>query len=550
MEASRSCLVTINILIGLFVLISIALNSIILIIITRGSNQLTNINNTEELKLVNQISLNLSLIESIDINELMKHLQEFNHIATMENGSRSINTKGFQRTIDYIADYLSTNTNYYIKRTPFPVRQFKLGNNPILFTSIDNTIINRTYSNDLSKGEFSHVEYSTDINLKDFINITLIPNFGCSEKDWLTAKPSPNGRIALVKHGACDFFLKPILARHYHVKGLLLYNISRSSNCNDSLPTSLGPFNTLPTLSISPNLAQELIESLNNSAINTGVRFIIDVLKTEPYSVENICADTPIGDITQTIIIGSHSDSILNGPGINDNGSGSAANLALAVALFRTSMYRNLKYRIRFCWWGAEELGLIGSFVYVRQAKTSIIIGERFHDHLLYLNLDMLASPNYMFGIYDLDTIINETLTKNIFASKKITTLFRNWFNDQNLPWDNVNLTTATSDYLPFLIGNMPIGGVFSGADRIKTKEQCDRYASYLGPDPYCMPNIAFDQCYHKSCDTIWNINKFAYEKLTKAVAYALEYFIHMDNLKEWLYSVEENQNLTSHYKK
>ncbi|CAF2828757.1 unnamed protein product [Rotaria sp. Silwood2] len=550
MEASRSCLVTISILIGLFVLISIALNSIILIIITRGSNQLKNINNTEELKLINQISLNLSLIESIDINELMKHLQEFNHIATMENGSRSINTKGFKRTIDYIADYLSTNTNYYIKRTPFSVRQFKLGNNPILFTSIANTIINRTYSNDLSKGEFSHVEYSTDINLKDFINITLIPNFGCSEKDWLTAKPSPNGRIALVKHGACDFFLKPILASHYHVKGLLLYNISRSSNCNDSLPTSLGPFNTLPTLSISSNLAQELIESLNNSATNTGVRFIIDVLKTEPYSVENICADTPIGDITQTIIIGSHSDSILNGPGINDNGSGSAANLALAVALFRTSMYRNLKYRIRFCWWGAEELGLIGSFVYVTQATTSIIIGERFHDHLLYLNLDMLASPNYMFGIYDLDTITNETLTKNIFASKKITTLFRNWFNDENLPWDNVNLTTAISDYLPFLIGNMPVGGVFSGADGIKTKEQCDRYASYLGPDPYCMPNIAFDQCYHKSCDTIWNINKFAYEKLTKAVAYALEYFIHMDNLKEWLYSVEENQNLTSYYKK
>ncbi|CAF4530933.1 unnamed protein product, partial [Rotaria magnacalcarata] len=74
-----------------------------------------------------------------------------------------------------------------------------------------------------------------------------------------------------------------------------------------------------------------------------------------------------------------------------------------------TSIYTTLKYRIRFCWWGAEEIGLIGSDFYVKQAKLSTIIGERLSDNLVNLNFDMLGSPNYVFGIYNGETITNTT---------------------------------------------------------------------------------------------------------------------------------------------
>jgi Zn-dependent M28 family amino/carboxypeptidase len=216
-------------------------------------------------------------------------------------------------------------------------------------------------------------------------------------------------------------------------------------------------------------------------------------------------------------------------------GSGSVANLALAVALarlFQTSTYAKYKYRIRFCWWGAEEIGLLG---------------ERLIDNLVNLNFDMLGSPNYVFGIYDGQTIRNATPANAIPGSNKITSLFRDWFNNQKLPWDNSTLGSG-SDYVPFLAAGVAAGGLLSGASRIKTKEQCDRYALLLGSDPYCIPNIGQDSCYHKSCDTIWNINVFAYEKMVKAAAYVIESLALIDNLKEWLYPTKEIQRLKSRY--
>ena len=105
-------------------------------------------------------------------------------------------------------------------------------------------------------------------------------------------------------------------------------------------------------------------------------------------------------------------------------GSGSAANLALAVALarlFRTSTYPKYKYRVRFCWWGAEEVGLLGSRHHAQQAKNSTVVGERLSDYLVNLNYDMLGSPNYMFGIYDGRTARNDTPVQALAGSNKIT---------------------------------------------------------------------------------------------------------------------------------
>jgi Zn-dependent M28 family amino/carboxypeptidase len=155
------------------------------------------------------------------------------------------------------------------------------------------------------------------------------------------------------------------------------------------------------------------------------------------------------------------------------------------------------------------------------------------------LDFDMLGSPNYIFGIYDGQTITNTTPANAIPGSNKITSLFRDWFNSQKLPWDNSTLGSG-SDYAPFLAAGIAAGGLLSGASGLKTKEMCDRYALLLGSDPYCIPNIARDPCYHKSCDTIWNINVFAYEKMVKAAAYVIESLARIDNLKEWLYPPRE----------
>ncbi|CAF2532379.1 unnamed protein product [Rotaria sp. Silwood2] len=541
--------VTISV-IGLLILVSIALNAASLHIINKRFNEIKNNDGTQHLttdpsittSTTSHSSLNLTLAELVHIADVMGHLKELQRIAIAENGTRAINTRGFNRTLDYITDYLSANTNYNVTKRYFPIRNFQLARNPIFVSSINGAISNYIYSTDLSKADFYHIVYSTSANFSDYVSLTAIPNSGCSDADWIVANPPPASRAVLIKRGICDFEQKALLAANYNVTALLIYNDGVSPDRVQPIAISLDQRNALPALFLSSNLGQALADASVNLSVNASVRIVIDLIDIPPYPVGNICADTPTGDITQTIVVGSHSDSVPAGPGINDNGSGSAANLALAVALarlFQTSSYAKYQYRIRFCWWGAEEIGLLGSDFYIKQAKNSTVPGERIADNLVNLNFDMLGSPNYIFGIYDGRTLGNVTPSTAIPGSRKITELFHEWFNMQNLPRDNIPLHGG-SDYVPFLAAGIAIGGLVSGAGTIKRQEQCDRYAVLLGPDPTCIPNAALDACYHKACDSIWNINVFAYEKMVQAAAYALEYMARQENLKEWLYPTAE----------
>ncbi|CAF3901669.1 unnamed protein product [Rotaria sp. Silwood2] len=502
-----------------------------------------------------QQSFDSVLGTSIRIDEVMSYLNEFQRIATASNGTRSVNTPGFNATLDYINNYLTANTNYKITKTFFYLRDFALASNPILILSINGVKKNYTYSTNLSIAEFYHVKYSASANLSNNMQLTVIPNVACSDDDWLKASLPPQGRVALVKRGICAFQDKAILAAKYNVAALLLYNDGTLPDRVSPLEVNLAQNNALPALFLSFTIGQALVNAAQNASINTTVELVINVKDLPNFPVGNICADTPTGNVTQTIVIGSHSDSVPNGPGINDNGkftihiillislssitgSGSAANLALAVALarlFRTSTYPKYKYRVRFCWWGAEELGLLGADFHVKQAKNSSIIGERLSDYLINLNYDTIGSPNYMLGIYDGSTARNDTPSQALVGSNKLTDLFRDWFIRQNLPWDYRDLS-GRSDYAPFLAEGIVSGGLSSGTDGIKTQKQRDRYDEMLGQGLGGVADIMYDPCYHKVCDSIQNINLFGYEKMVKAAAYVLEFLGREDDLKTWLY--------------
>ncbi|CAF1314976.1 unnamed protein product [Rotaria sordida] len=211
-------------------------------------------------KPIDRPSLDSEYAESIQISDIMIHLNELQNIATNTGGNRAINTIGFNQTLDYINNYLSFHTNFKVATKYFYVKNFILASNSILITSINGVTVNRIFSPNLSIAEFYFVQYTRSVNFADYVPISVIPNEGCSDNDWLAANSSPNGQVALVKRGI---------------------------------------------------------------------------------------------DATQTIVIGGHSDSVPASPGINDNGSGSVANLGLAVALarlFETSTYKKYKYRVRFCW--------------------------------------------------------------------------------------------------------------------------------------------------------------------------------------------------------
>ncbi|KQW17776.1 MULTISPECIES: M28 family metallopeptidase [Streptomyces] len=207
----------------------------------------------------------------------------------------------------------------------------------------------------------------------------------------------------------------------------------------------------------------------------------------------NLIADWPGGDTNQVVMSGSHLDSVTAGAGINDNGSGSAAVLETALAVSRAG-YQPTKH-LRFAWWGAEELGMVGSRFYVNGLSTanrSRISG--------YLNFDMIGSPNPGYFVYDDDPAIEKT--------------FKAYYAGLGVPTEIETEGDGRSDHAPFKNAGVPVGGLFSGADYVKTAAQAAKWGGTSG--------LAFDRCYHSSCDTTANINDTALDRNSDAVAYAV----------------------------
>ncbi|MCP9961758.1 M28 family metallopeptidase [Streptomyces somaliensis] len=207
----------------------------------------------------------------------------------------------------------------------------------------------------------------------------------------------------------------------------------------------------------------------------------------------NLIADWPGGDTNQVLMAGSHLDSVTSGPGINDNGSGSAAVLETALAVSRAG-YQPTKH-LRFAWWGAEELGIIGSKHYVANLPST----ER-AKLSGYMNFDMLGSPNAGYFVYDDDPVIEKT--------------FKDYFAGIGVPTEIETEGDGRSDHAPFMNAGVPVGGLFTGASRAKTTTQAQKWGGTAGQ--------AFDRCYHSSCDTTSNINDTALNRNSDALAHAV----------------------------
>lgn len=207
----------------------------------------------------------------------------------------------------------------------------------------------------------------------------------------------------------------------------------------------------------------------------------------------NLIADWPGGDTGQTLMAGAHLDSVSSGAGINDNASGSAAVLETALAVSRAQLQPSK--HLRFAWWGAEELGLVGSKYYVNNlpsAERSKVSG--------YLNFDMIGSPNPGYFVYDDDPVIEQT--------------FKDYFAGIGVPTEIETEGDGRSDHASFKNVGIPVGGLFTGASRTKTAAQAQKWGGTSGQ--------AFDRCYHSSCDTTSNISDTALDRNSDAVAHAI----------------------------
>ena len=199
----------------------------------------------------------------------------------------------------------------------------------------------------------------------------------------------------------------------------------------------------------------------------------------------NVFAETRTGNDDNVVMAGAHLDSVQDGAGVNDNGSGSAALLELAIQMKKVKPTNT----VRFAWWGAEESGLLGSEHYVAQLTEA-----EAQDIALYLNFDMIASPNYTFGIYDGDDSSETAPVPIPEGSAEIEDVFEAFFASRGEPSQDTEFS-GRSDYGPFIAIGIPAGGLFTGAEVPKTAEEAATYGGVAGAQ--------LDPCYHAFCDNL-----------------------------------------------
>ena len=203
---------------------------------------------------------------------------------------------------------------------------------------------------------------------------------------------------------------------------------------------------------------------------------------------------------------GAHLDSVQAGPGINDNGSGSAVLLEVAEQIAKLKPENTL----RFAWWGAEESGLIGSTQYVAGLSE-----EELERIALYLNFDMVGSPNYVFMVYDSDvsTYPAPPGVPIPAGSTAIEDVFESYYTLLGEPYDDAQFS-GRSDYQAFINSGIPAGGLFTGAEVVKTAEQAAIWGGTAGAQ--------FDPCYHLACDVFDNVSLHALDVNADAIAVAV----------------------------
>lgn len=452
--------------------------------------------------LVEAIPNTKQLRDAVTVAGIRKHLKAFQTIANYNNGTRASGLPGFNASAGYVAS-LMTAAGYGVIRQPFTFPYFQEKVAPTFARKSPDP---RVYTSD----EITTLEYSGSGDVTkpiQAIDVQIPPpatpgsTSGCEPADFagFTA-----GNIALIQRGTCTFALKAQNAQAAGASAVIIFNEGQEGRTDPFNGTLGGPVVTIPVIGTSFAIGEELYNLSRSGSVTA--RVATSTL-SETRTTENIIAETTKGrrgSDTKVVVVGAHLDSVPEGPGINDNGSGSATILEVALQLAKLNIYTQKK--IRFIWFGAEESGLLGSQYYVDQLNDA----ERAKISVM-LNFDMVASPNFVRFVYDGDG--SDTGTAGPAGSEVVENVFVNYFNNLGLQ-SEATAFDGRSDYGPFIDVGIPAGGLFSGAEVIKTQEQAAIYGGTAG--------VAYDACYHQACDRLTNINNTSLDQLSDAAAHAV----------------------------
>ena len=436
------------------------------------------------------------LLECVTLEGVREHQAAWQAIADANGGNRFSGFPGYDASVDYVVQRLEA-AGYDPEVQVFDYMAFRpLGPSvlqqtaPAQVTYVEGEDFDIIDQSD--PGDVTAPVTAVDLQL----GLGNTSTSGCEAADFTGF---PTGNIALLQRGACTFELKAENAAAAGAAGIVIFNQGETADAErQGIPAvTLTANNTsgIPVLGTTYALGEELagIEGLEMRVLANSERVM--------RPTANVLAETSHGDDSNVVMVGAHLDSVSAGPGINDNGSGSGAILEVAEQMSKVKPTNT----VRFAWWGAEESGLVGSDFYVAS-----LTDEERANIALYLNFDMVGSPNYVRFIYDGDGSAFDLPGPE--GSAAIEALFEDFYADRGLASEPTEIDFR-SDYAAFFDNDIPFGGVFSGAEGIKTPEQQEVYGGTAGEQ--------YDPCYHEACDTFDNNNDDVLHLNADAIAFA-----------------------------
>ena len=456
------------------------------------------------------VPTNASAIDEVDtkklrtavtVNGILEHERAFQRIANANGGTRASGTPGYDASAKYVAGRLK-NAGYKVTVQEFTFPFFR-----VLEPGVSEQLTPTP-----TEYETETLEYSGSGDVTGPIipagGIVIPPTpepssaSGCEAGDFDAAPAEP--AIALIQRGTCTLEQKVANAVAAGYDAVLFFNEGNPGR-TDLPAVTVGAPATIPVNGLTFDGGEDLYEAALAGPV-TGRVFASVEVDLNAKTV-NVIADSPKGkNKDETIVVGAHLDSVTAGPGINDNGSGSSTILEIAEEMAELKYTKKLQRQVRFAFWGAEEFNLLGSEYYVGQLTES-------QQAKIYanLNFDMVGSPNYVRFVYDGDGSDSDPAGPP--GSDAIEQIFTDYFTSQGLASEPTAFD-GRSDYGPFIAVGIPAGGLFSGAEGIKTPAQAATYGGTAG-EPY-------DPCYHQACDDITNLSTKALFELGDAAAHAV----------------------------
>lgn len=425
------------------------------------------------------------LLECVTVEGVDRHLTALQQIAEANGGNRASGLPGYAASAGYVEQQLRA-AGYQVTQQSFDFPFFQLDASSLARLGEAPA----TYEQGV---DYAPMTYSGSAAVEG----TAVPvdvdsaTSGCEAGDF---PADVAGQVALVTRGTCSFQVKAENAEVAGAAGVVIVNDGTTPEREGLLNGTLGgPGVGIPVVGTTAALGAEL----------AGAPVALEVQAVSEFrQTTNVLAELPGRTSDDVVMVGAHLDSVPEAPGISDNGTGSAAVLEVALRMAKTKPTNT----VRFAWWGAEELGLLGSEHYV----TSLDDQQRARI-AAYLNFDMVGSPNHVQFVYDGDqSTFPSPLASD--GSAAIEDVFRGYFAERGLPIEDTAFD-GRSDYLAFAEAGIASGGLFTGADGVKTPEEQALYGGVVG-EPY-------DPCYHRPCDDLGNVDREVLEVNADAIAYA-----------------------------